>query len=48
MLSGLFVAGVAMLVTGFCWDMIFPINKKYGQVLTQFIPQVLPSSLLPR
>ena len=28
MLSGLFVAGVAMLVTGFCWDMIFPINKK--------------------
>lgn len=28
MLSGLFVAGVAMLVTGFCWDMVFPINKK--------------------
>jgi predicted acyltransferase len=28
MLSGLFVAGVAMLVTGFCWDMLFPINKK--------------------
>ncbi len=28
MLSGLFVAGVALLVTGFCWDMIFPINKK--------------------
>lgn len=28
MLSGLFVAGVAMLVTGFCWDTIFPINKK--------------------
>lgn len=28
MLTGLFVAGVAMLVTGFCWDMIFPINKK--------------------
>jgi len=28
MLSGLFVAGVAMLLTGFCWDMIFPINKK--------------------
>jgi len=28
MLSGLFVAGVAMLITGFCWDMIFPINKK--------------------
>ena len=28
MLSGLFVGGVAMLVTGFCWDMMFPINKK--------------------
>jgi predicted acyltransferase len=28
MLTGLFVAGVAMLVTGFCWDMVFPINKK--------------------
>jgi predicted acyltransferase len=28
MISGLFVAGVAMLVTGFCWDMTFPINKK--------------------
>src|SRR6185436_12061556 len=28
MLTGLFVAGVAMLITGFCWDMIFPINKK--------------------
>ena len=28
MLSGLFVAGVALLVTGFCWDMVFPINKK--------------------
>lgn len=28
MLNGLFVAGVAMLVTGFCWDMVFPINKK--------------------
>ncbi len=28
MLSGLFVIGVAMLVTGFCWDMVFPINKK--------------------
>jgi predicted acyltransferase len=26
--TGLFIAGVAMLVTGFCWDMIFPINKK--------------------
>jgi predicted acyltransferase len=28
MVSGLFVAGVAMLITGFCWDMVFPINKK--------------------
>jgi len=28
MLTGLFVAGIAMLVTGFCWDPIFPINKK--------------------
>lgn len=28
MLSGLFVAGVALLLTGYCWDMIFPINKK--------------------
>ncbi len=28
MLSGLFVIGVAMLVTGFSWDMVFPINKK--------------------
>ena len=28
MLSGLFVAGVAMIVTGFCWDTVFPINKK--------------------
>jgi predicted acyltransferase len=28
MLTGLFVAGVAMIVTGFCWDTVFPINKK--------------------
>jgi len=28
MLSGIFVGGVAMLITGFCWDMVFPINKK--------------------
>ncbi|HEX6193700.1 MAG TPA: DUF5009 domain-containing protein [Chitinophagaceae bacterium] len=28
MLSGLFVAGVAMLVTGYCWDTVFPMNKK--------------------
>jgi predicted acyltransferase len=28
MLNSLFVAGVAFLVTGFCWDTVFPINKK--------------------
>ena len=28
MLSALFVAGVAFVLTGFCWDMVFPINKK--------------------
>ena len=28
MISGLFVAGVALIATGFCWDMVFPINKK--------------------
>ncbi len=28
MLAGLFVASVALLVTGFCWDAVFPINKK--------------------
>jgi len=28
MVTGLFVAGTAFLVTGFCWDMVFPINKK--------------------
>lgn len=28
MLNGLFVTGVAMLLTGFCWDTVFPINKK--------------------
>jgi predicted acyltransferase len=28
MISGLFVAGTVMLFTGFCWDMVFPINKK--------------------
>lgn len=28
MLTGLFVAGIAMILTGFCWDMVFPINKK--------------------
>lgn len=28
MLNGLFVIGIGFLVTGFCWDMAFPINKK--------------------
>lgn len=28
MVAGLFAGGVAFLVTGFCWDMVFPINKK--------------------
>ncbi len=28
MLTGLFVIGIGLLVTGFCWDMVFPINKK--------------------
>lgn len=28
MLNGLFIAGVACIVTGFCWDMVFPVNKK--------------------
>lgn len=28
MLTGLFVAGVAMILTGFMWDTVFPINKK--------------------
>lgn len=28
MVSGLFIAGVGMIVAGFCWDMSFPINKK--------------------
>lgn len=28
MLSNLFVAGVVLIVAGFCWDMVFPINKK--------------------
>jgi predicted acyltransferase len=28
MVTGLFIASVAMLITGFCWDMVFPINKK--------------------
>jgi predicted acyltransferase len=28
MLNGLFVAGIGFLLTGWCWDMVFPINKK--------------------
>jgi predicted acyltransferase len=28
MVTGLFVTGIAMLITGYCWDMVFPINKK--------------------
>jgi predicted acyltransferase len=28
MLTGLFVSGVAMLIAGYCWDLVFPINKK--------------------
>ena len=28
MLTGLFVAGIVFIVAGFCWDMLFPINKK--------------------
>lgn len=28
MLNGLFVAGGVLIFAGFCWDMVFPINKK--------------------
>jgi predicted acyltransferase len=28
MLTNLFIAGVVLVFTGFCWDMVFPINKK--------------------
>ena len=28
MVNGLFVAGCVMIFAGFCWDMVFPINKK--------------------
>lgn len=28
MLNGLLVAGALLLFTGYCWDMVFPINKK--------------------
>ena len=28
MLSNLFIAGMVLMFTGYCWDMVFPINKK--------------------
>ena len=28
MVNGLFVAGCVLIFAGFCWDMVFPINKK--------------------
>jgi predicted acyltransferase len=28
MVNGIFVAGCILIFTGFCWDMVFPINKK--------------------
>lgn len=28
MLSNLFIAGLVLVFTGYCWDMVFPINKK--------------------
>ena len=28
MLSNLFVAGIVLLLAGYCWDMVYPINKK--------------------
>ncbi len=28
MVTGLFVAGVALLFTGYCWNLVFPVNKK--------------------
>jgi predicted acyltransferase len=28
MITGLFVVGCLLVFTGFCWDMVFPINKK--------------------
>lgn len=28
MIAGLFVVGCVLIFTGFCWDMVFPINKK--------------------
>lgn len=28
MITGLFVIGCVLIFTGFCWDMVFPVNKK--------------------
>ncbi len=28
MVNGLFVAGCVLIFTGYCWDMVFPLNKK--------------------
>lgn len=28
MLNGIFVAGCILIFTGFCWDIVFPLNKK--------------------
>lgn len=28
MVNGIFVAGAVMMFAGYCWDMVFPINKK--------------------
>lgn len=28
MLANLFVTGLVLLITGYCWDLVFPINKK--------------------
>lgn len=28
MVNGLFVAGLVLIFTGYCWDMVFPVNKK--------------------
>ena len=28
MLSNLFIAGCVLVFTGFCWDLVFPVNKK--------------------
>lgn len=28
MVTGLFIAGTVLLATGYCWDLVFPVNKK--------------------